>query len=118
MPSVSQLGTRLLTPAMPMAPNEGLKPTMPQYEAGRTIEPAVCVLIASGTIRLATAAAEPPDEPPGVCAGECGLRVGGSSPRVANSWVVVLPSRINPACRARSTTSASAEGRWSRYSGE
>jgi hypothetical protein len=33
------------------------------------IEPAVCVPSASGSMWLATAAAEPLDEPPGVCAG-------------------------------------------------
>ena len=38
-------------------------------------EPLVWVPIASGTMRAATAAAEPLEEPPGVCSGLCGLRV-------------------------------------------
>ena len=41
----------------------------------RITEPPVCVPTASGTIPSATAAAEPEEEPPGVCAGPCGLRV-------------------------------------------
>ena len=57
-------------------PQLGLKPTMPQYAAGRMIEPAVCVPSASGSIASATAAAEPLDDPPGVWAGASGLRVG------------------------------------------
>ena len=46
----------------------GLNPTTPQYAAGRITEPLVCVPIAAGTCPAATAAAEPDDEPPGVCA--------------------------------------------------
>ena len=38
-------------------------------------EPAVWVPSASGTMPSATAAAEPLDEPPGVCAVSCGLAV-------------------------------------------
>jgi hypothetical protein len=48
---------------------------MPQYAAGRIIEPPVWLPNAIGTMPAATAAAEPDDEPPGVCAGLCGLRV-------------------------------------------
>ena len=36
---------------------------------------AVCDPVAIGTIPAATAAAEPEDEPPGVCSRLCGLRV-------------------------------------------
>ena len=39
------------------------------------MEPAVCVPKASGTMASATAAAEPLEEPPGVCAGLRGLAV-------------------------------------------
>ena len=38
-------------------------------------EPLVWLPMASGTMLVATAAAEPLDEPPGVCAGSCGLVV-------------------------------------------
>ena len=40
------------------------------------IEPMVCVPSASGQSPAATAAAEPLLDPPGVCSGWCGLRVG------------------------------------------
>ena len=74
-PTVSSDSARLLTPARGIAP-KGLKPTMPQYEAGRMMEPAVCEPSAKGTMSSATAAAEPLDEPPGVWASLRGLRVG------------------------------------------
>ena len=41
-------------------------PTTPQNEAGCRIDPPVSLPRAAGTIRAATAAADPPDEPPGV----------------------------------------------------
>jgi hypothetical protein len=44
-----------------------LNPTTPQNAAGRTMEPLVWVPRATGTIPAATAAAEPIEEPPGVC---------------------------------------------------
>ncbi|KAG0732588.1 hypothetical protein G6F50_017681 [Rhizopus delemar] len=65
-PTVSRDSARLFTPARGTAPNVGLKPTMPQYEAGRMMEPAVCEPSAKGTMSSATAAADPLDEPPGV----------------------------------------------------
>ena len=40
-------------------------PTMPQKLAGWRIEPPVSVPVAPSAMRAATAAAEPPDEPPG-----------------------------------------------------
>ena len=43
----------------------GLMPVMPVSDAGWRIEPPVSVPVATGTRRAATAAAEPPDEPPG-----------------------------------------------------
>ena len=58
------------------------------------------------TMWSATAAAEPLDEPPGVCAGLCGLRVTlGQSP--ANSQVIVLPRITAPAARTSATEDAS-----------
>ena len=53
----------------------GLYPTMPQNAAGRTTEPLVWVPIAAGTNPAATAAAEPLEEPPGVCLAFQGLVV-------------------------------------------
>ena len=56
-------------------PCVGLKPYTPQNAAGRITDPLVWLPSASGTMPAATAAADPLDEPPGVCAGLCGLRV-------------------------------------------
>ena len=79
-----------MTPSNGIAPSVGLNPTTPQNAAGRITEPLVCVPIAAGTCRAATAAAEPDDEPPGVCAAFHGLRVGPGCMN-ANSVVTVLP---------------------------
>ncbi len=82
----------------------------PQNEAGRITEPPVCVPSASGIIPAATAAAEPDDDPPGVCCGLRGLRVAVGSTE-ANAVVVVLPTILAPACFSIITTAASARGR-------
>jgi hypothetical protein len=73
------------------------------------VDPPVWLPSESGTIPAATAAAEPLDDPPGVCAGLCGFRVL-PAVRVANSVVTVLPMITAPAARSRSTTAASREG--------
>ncbi len=80
---------------------------MPQNDAGRTIEPPVCVPIASGTWKSATAAAEPLDEPPGVCVSRSGLPVRATRPVAPNSTVSVLPSSNAPALRSTETQAAS-----------
>ena len=49
---------------------------MPHSEAGTRIEPLVSEPSDSGTWPAATAAADPPDEPPLLRARSCGLRVG------------------------------------------
>ena len=67
---------------------------------------------AAGAMRAATAAAEPPLDPPGTRAGSQGLRLG---PRtecsvvdpIANSSQFVLPTTTAPAAVSRSTTVAS-----------
>ena len=51
-------------------------PTMPQNAAGMRIEQPKSVPCASGTMPVATATAEPPEEPAGLNAGFQGLRVG------------------------------------------
>src|SRR5512132_181775 len=110
-PTVSSVSEISLTPTRQIVPNVGLYPTAPQYAAGRTIEPAVCVPNASGTIQSATAAADPDDDPPGVCCRFRGLRVGPGW-KVANSVVTVLPTTIAPAALATATQAASHAGRW------
>ena len=72
------------------------------------IEPPPSLPCASGTIPAATAAAEPPEEPPGVRSRSHGLRVGpvkrGSVVgRIANSGRLVMPTITKPASRSRRT---------------
>jgi len=68
-------GMLSFTPLRSMAPNVGLKPTTPQKEAGRMIDPAVCVPIATASMLSAVAAADPLEEPPGVRFVSCGFVV-------------------------------------------
>ena len=90
----------------------GLRPTRPVKLQGMRIEPPPSVPTASGPMPAATAAAAPPDEPPGVIFGFQGLRVmpvrGLSvTPFQPNSGVVVLPSSTAPCSRRRATAGAS-----------
>ena len=57
---------------MPRVP---LRPTSPVHEAGKRIEPAPSEADQIGVIPPATAAEEPPEEPPGVCSRLKGFRV-------------------------------------------
>src|SRR6516164_733032 len=90
-------------------------PTAPTRHAGWRIEPPVSLPSAHGARRAATAAALPPDEPPGVRAVSHGLRAGPKAlfsldEPIANSSMFVLPTRIASAARRRSTTDASYGG--------
>ena len=51
-------------------------PVMPLSDAGWRIEPPVSVPVAAGTSRADTAAADPPDEPPGTRERSHGLCTG------------------------------------------
>src|SRR4029453_3713380 len=108
-PTWSSVRERGRIPRREISPCVGLKPTTPQNAAGRIVEPVVWLPSASGTIPAATAAADPLDDPPGVCAGLGGLRVlpGG---RGANPVVTVLPMITAPAARSIVTTAASRDG--------
>src|SRR5204863_1114080 len=93
-------------------PNEGLMPKTPVKLDGIRIEPPPSVPTASGPMPEATAAAAPPEEPPGVLAGFHGLRVmpvSGLSvtPFQPNSGVVVLPRSTAPCSRRRAVAGAS-----------
>src|SRR5262245_26074643 len=93
-------------------PKLGFSPTLPQNAAGMRIDPAPSVPTLSGPSPAATAAAVPPDEPPGVLAGSHGLRVIPVSGELVsalhpNSGVVVLPISTAPASRSRAVTGAS-----------
>src|SRR2546421_407084 len=93
-----------------MRPRWGLRPTSPHQAAGMRTEPAPSDPTAAGTSPAATAAAEPPLEPPGVWFGFHGLRAGTKSgpPSVnahwPNSGVAVLPTTTAPAERGRLTS--------------
>src|ERR1700722_17154017 len=106
-----------------VSPGVGRIPTMPQNAAGTRIEAPKSVAWASGSIPDPTAPAEPPDEPAGDSAGFQGLRVAPNTALtvlapVANSGVLVLPSRMAPAALRRRTTSASSVGTKSAWSGD
>src|SRR5512144_2122907 len=90
VPTVSSVALNTLMPAYGIAPRVGLNPTMPQYAAGRITDPFVCVPSAPATCPAATAAADPDDEPPGVCAAFHGFLVLPGCMN-ANSVVTVLP---------------------------
>ena len=79
--------------------------------------PAPSVPTLTGPMPAATAAAVPPDEPPGVLLKSHGLRVmplRGElvSPLQPNSGVAVLPSSTAPASRRRAVTGASTSHAW------
>src|ERR1700722_6331338 len=72
------LSDRPNQPVSPRSPGTmpvpGLMPNSPQAAAGMRTDPRPSVPCASGTSADATAAAAPPDEPPGVRRGFHGLR--------------------------------------------
>src|ERR1700743_1629687 len=105
-PNVSSVQEKHLTATGGNTGEDGLIAATPQNDAGRITEPPVCVPTASGIMPAATAAAEPDDEPPGVCSRLCGLRVAVGS-FAANAVVVVLPAIVAPACLSIITTDAS-----------
>ena len=93
-------------------PRAGFSPTSPQQAAGIRIEPPPSLPCAIGTIPAATAAAEPPLEPPGVRSRFHGLwvapnRRGSVVGRIPISGIVVLPTITNPAARSRATANES-----------
>src|SRR5262249_21342064 len=97
------------TPARETSPWLGLTANTPQKAAGLMTDPLVWLPSASGTMPAATAAAGPDEEPPGVRAGSCGLRVGPGG-EYANSVVTDLPMMTAPAARSLATTVASCRG--------
>src|SRR3954449_4319011 len=84
----------------------GLRPTRPHSLAGTRIEPPPSLACAIGTRPAATAAADPPEEPPVECPGFHGLRAGGLQAGsvvtvVPNSGTLVRPREMRPASRKR-----------------
>ena len=75
MPSESSDWANGRMPERLNSPKLALYPNTPQNAAGRMTDAAVCEPSAIGTMPSATAAADPLDEPPGLCSKWCGLRV-------------------------------------------
>src|SRR5687768_2898794 len=96
-------------------PYVGFNPTTPQNDAGCRIDPPVSEPNASGTHWAATAAADPPLDPPGVVSRFHGLCTGpyaefSFDDPIANSSQFVLPTITAPAASSRVTTVASYGG--------
>src|SRR4051794_27053722 len=93
-------------------PKLALCPTKPVNDAGMRMEPPPSDAVPNGMIPAATAADEPPLEPPGVRAKFHGLRVTPNALvlvklSVPNSGDAVLPTGTAPAPRNRATVTSS-----------
>src|SRR5579885_1627621 len=77
---------------------------VPQHPDGMRRLPPVSLPVAAGTMRAASAAALPPDEPPGMCVGSHGFPVWGVAEPAANSCVWVWPRSTIPAAFSRAHT--------------
>src|SRR5215469_2520394 len=85
-------------------PRVGLSPTSPHSLAGMRMEPPPSLACATATMPAATAAADPPDDPPVERLGSHGLRAGGKLIAsvvtvVPSSGTLVRPSATKPAAR-------------------
>jgi hypothetical protein len=97
-----------------MSPHVGLIVDVPHSAEGMRSEPAVSVPVAAGTWLDASAAPEPPLEPPAERSSDQGLPTWSVVPPQANSCVCRWPSRTIPSCerfaqasQSRSATSSS-----------
>ena len=102
-PSVGPSGVRA---------REGLSPNSPQADAGIRMLPPPSPAWATGTIPAATAAPDPPLDPPGVWSVFHGLRAGPRNsdsvmPMIPNSGQLVFPTKTTPALRYRAKSSES-----------
>src|SRR5262249_35803478 len=93
----------------------GFIPTTPQNDAGSRMEPPVSVPSAARHWSAATAAAEPPDDPPATRVRLCGFAVGPKAEfsveePIANSSMFVFPTNTAPSRRSLSITVASNGG--------
>jgi hypothetical protein len=81
-PSCEVCSQAMLRLLLAISPGEGRKPTTPQNAAGFLTEPPVSEPVASGTMPVASATADPPDEPAAERSGSKGI-AGGAMQRVA-----------------------------------
>src|ERR1700691_410775 len=106
---------KAISPQRDTRPYVGIRPGMPQQAAGWRIEPPVSVPRATTANPAATAAAEPPLEPPGTRSRATGFRTGPYAEfslelPMANSSQLVLPKITAPAFSKRVTAVASYGG--------
>jgi hypothetical protein len=121
-PAVSRVPEIGTVRPVPHRPTVGRKPTTPQCAAGTRTDPPVSVPRASGTTPVATATAEPPEDPPAERLGSCGLRTGPKTGLLlvipsASSCRLVLPTTAAPAARRHPTACWSRPGRDARSAG-
>src|SRR5260370_7391217 len=83
-------------PARLTRPKVGFSPTVPHKAAGMRIDPPVSEPIATGTIRAATTAPDPPLEPPGTRLRSQGFFEGGVTLPHANPCIRVFPPITAP----------------------
>ncbi len=113
-PAWSRLTASGTTPASETSPRVGLIADVPERADGMRSEPAVSVPVAAGTIRAASAAAEPPLEPPAERSSAHGFPTWSVVPPIASSCVCRWPSRMAPEAESRAHTALSAFGMSSR----
>ena len=109
-PAWSRLGASGTMPRSETRPRVGLIVEVPERAEGMRSEPAVSVPVAAGTMRAASAAAEPPLEPPAERSSAHGLPTWSVVPPAANSCVCRWPSRIMP-CGAQPRPDVAVAGR-------
>src|ERR1700754_1978246 len=114
-PQVAGGATAGIIPVCATMPSVGFRPTRLHHDAGKRTEPPESVPSAPKHIRVATAAAEPLDEPPVTRSSAHGLRTGPKNDEAPvgltlNSARLALARITAPACRRRFTTCASCVG--------
>src|SRR5580693_126407 len=111
-PTRSSDEAKAISPYLDTRPYVGIMPGTPQQAPGCRIEPPVSVPNAATAKPAATAAAEPPLEPPGTRSRATGFRTGPYAEfslelPMANSSQLVLPRITAPAFSKRATAVAS-----------
>src|SRR6185295_8084983 len=111
-PSCEVCNQAMLRLLLAISPGEGRNPTTPQNAAGFLTDPPVSEPVASGTMPVASATADPPDEPAAERSGSNGLPVAPCSalrvlPPAPHSGTLVLPTTIAPACLSIATIASS-----------
>src|ERR687898_830306 len=82
-----------MPPVIGTSPQVGFSPYTPHQQDGVRIEPPWSPPSAMSTSPAATRVALPPDEPPVLCSGLCGLRMGPVAPKILSLPATVLPAR-------------------------